>query len=229
MKKTMVISLGGSLIVPEKMNAPFLIKFVKTLRKYYSKYKFIVVCGGGVIARKYISTLKKQGKSKKELAEAGIRATRMNAQFIMQMFTKKEANDILPLTIKQVKSSLGKNSVVICGALRFETNSTSDSTAAKLSNFLKTDFINMTNVQGLFDKDPKKHKDAKFIKSISWKEFEKMALKIKYQPGQNFVLDQKASMIIKKNKIRTYLIGPDLVQLENILKGKTFKGTLIFS
>jgi len=147
----------------------------------------------------------------------------------MQMFTKKEANDILPLTIKQVKSSLGKNSVVICGALRFETNSTSDSTAAKLSNFLKTDFINMTNVQGLFDKDPKKHKDAKFIKSISWKEFEKMALKIKYQPGQNFVLDQKASMIIKKNKIRTYLIGPDLVQLENILKGKTFKGTLIFS
>lgn len=229
MKKVVVISLGGSLIVPEKMNAPFLVKFVKTLRKFYSAHKFVVVCGGGVIARRYIAALKEEGKSKKELSQAGIMATRTNAQFIMQMFTRNEANDVLPMNMKQVRSALSKNEVVICGALRFEPNSTSDSTAAKLANYLRTDFINLTNVLGLYDKDPKKFKDAKFIHSTSWKNLEKKAHEIKYQPGQNFIIDQKASTLIRKHKIKTFLLGSDLKNLENVLKGKKFKGTLIYN
>jgi uridylate kinase len=143
------------------------------------------------------------------------------------MFNRKEANDLLPMNMKHVKSALEKNSVVICGALRFAPHSTSDSTAAKLAHYLNSNFINLTNVSGLFNKDPKKHRNAKFIPSITWKEFEKLALKIKFKPGQNFILDQNASILIRKHKIKTYLLGPDLRNLENVLKGKKFKGTLI--
>jgi uridylate kinase len=228
MKKTVIISLGGSLIVPEKINPKFLIQFIKTLRKHYSKHKFVVVCGGGAIARKYISTLKAENKPKKELADAGIRATRMNAQFIMQMFTRKEANDSLPLNMKQVKSSLEKNSVVVCGALRFAPNSTSDSTAAKLASYLKTEFINMTNVSGLYNKDPTKHKDAKLIPFVSWEDFQTRASKIKFHAGQHFVLDQNASRIIKKHEIKTYLIGSNK-ELTSVLKGKKIQGTVIWN
>lgn len=227
MKKTIVLSLGGSLIVPEKMNAPFLIKFVKTLRKNCRNYKFVVVCGGGTIARKYMSALKAEGKPKKEIAEAGIRATRTNAQFVMQLFTKKEANDSLPLNMKQAKDALRKNNVVICGALRFEPNSTSDSTAAKLAHHLKTSFINMTNVKGLFDKDPKKYKSAKFIPKISQADFKKMISKIKFQHGQHFVLDQRATRIIARHKIPTQIIGPDLANFNKLLNNKSFIGTVI--
>jgi len=53
MKKVIVLSLGGSLIIPEKSNFKFLDKFVKTLRKNYKTHKFVVVCGGGSIAKKY--------------------------------------------------------------------------------------------------------------------------------------------------------------------------------
>ncbi|MBU0760981.1 MAG: UMP kinase [Nanoarchaeota archaeon] len=228
MKKIIVISLGGSLIVPEKMNAPFLVQFTKTLKKHYKNYKFVIVCGGGVIARKYIAALREENprKSQKELNQAGIRATRMNARFMIQFFGK-EANDSLPVNMKEVKDNLKKNNVVICGALRYTPNSTSDSTAAKLAHFLKTDFINMTNVAGLYNKDPTKHKNARFIPSISWKEFEKRALKIKFKPGQNFVLDQQAAKVIKKHKIPTYLLGPELQNIQKVLEGKKFKGTLI--
>lgn len=226
MKKLIVISLGGSLIVPKKMNAAFLIKFVKTLRKHYRNYKFVVVCGGGSIARKYISALKEEGKSVRELSQAGARATRMNAMFLMQMFGK-EANDTLPSSMQNVKDNLSKNKVVICGALRFESHSTSDGTAAKLANYLKTPFINMTNVSGLYNKDPTKHKNARFIPFISWRDFEKMARKLKFKPGQNFVLDQNASSIIRKHKIPAYLLGSDLENLSRLLEGKKFKGTVI--
>ena len=227
MKKVIVISLGGSLIVPEKQDPKFLDKFKHMLRKFYKTYKFVIVCGGGTIARRYIETLKIEHKSKYELSQAGIRATRMNAEFMMQLFGKQEANNKLPLDMKDVKNELSKNNVVICGALRFAERATSDTTAAKLAHFLKTQFINVTNVKGLYTADPKKDKNAKFIPKITWKDFEKKALAIKHTPGQHFVLDQESSILIKKYKTITYIIGKNLPSLKKILRNKKFEGTLI--
>jgi uridylate kinase len=226
MKKAIVISLGGSLIVPDKMNFKFLDGFKKTLEKNYKTHKFAIVCGGGTIARKYISALKKEGISQRSLSLAGIRATRMNARFMMQFFGKK-ANDTLPLSMKQVNSQLKQNQVVFCGALRFSEKSTSDTTAAKLANYLKTQFINITNVKGLYTADPRKRKNAKFISQVSWTDFESLALKIKHKPGQHFVLDQKAATLIRKNRTKTYIINENLSNLSNTLKNKKFIGTQI--
>jgi uridylate kinase len=227
MEKTIVLSLGGSLIIPDKPNYPFLKKFHTTLKSHYKTHNFVVVCGGGTIARKYISALKKAGKSKRALSLAGIRATRENSRFLMQFFGKKESNDTLPYNMKQVKSNLKYNNVVLCGALRYRENSTSDETAAKLAVFLNTDFINLTNVKGLYSSNPKTNKNAKFIPKISWKDFETMALKIPHKAGQHFVLDQRSATIIKKHKVPTYIIGPNLKNLTSILKNKPFTGTII--
>ena len=109
----------------------------------------------------------------------------------------------------------------------FKPHSTSDSAAAEIAKKFKTDFINLTNVDGLFDKNPLKNKNAKLIHSISWENFDKITNKIKYKPGQHFVLDQSASKIIRKNKIATYILGKNLKNLDNLLKGKKFKGTTI--
>lgn len=226
MKKVVVMSVGGSIIIPDQVNFSFLNSFKKTIRKYYRTHKFVVVCGGGSIARKYISALESEGKSTRELSEAGIRATRMNAMFVMQFFGK-EANDRLPMNMEEVRDNLRKNDVVVCGALRYAPHSTSDSTASKLANFLNSDFVNMTNVKGLFDKNPKKHREAKFIPHISWRDFEKMALAIKFKNGQNFVLDQSAAGLIRKNKISTFILGPDIKNFEKFLEGKKFVGTTI--
>jgi len=226
MKKTIVLSLGGSLIIPDKVDYSFLSKFKKTLQKHFKTHKFVVVCGGGIIARKYIAALRSEGRSEKELSLAGIRATRMNARFLMQFFGK-QANSELPLNMEEVKDNLAKNSVIFCGALRYASKSTSDETAAKLSRFLDTDFINLTNVPGLYTSNPLENKKAKFIPKQSWSQFAKRANKMKFKAGQHFVLDQRAALLIKKDKIKTYIIGQDLKNLENILVNKKFKGTLI--
>lgn len=227
MEKKVVISLGGSLIVPEKMDPEFLDKLKKTLEKNYKTHKFVIVCGGGTIARKYITALAKEHESKKGLSMAGIRATRMNARFMMQFFGKKSANDTLPMNMREVKESLRRNNVVICGALRYSAKSTSDTTAAKLAKYLETDFINLTDVKGLYTSNPKKNKNAKFISKISWRDFENIALKLKHKAGQHFVLDQQAAILIRKFKIPTYIVGKDTSNISKILKGKKFTGTLI--
>jgi len=221
-----VISLGGSLIVPDEINFSFIYNFKKEIEKNYKSTKFVIVAGGGSIARKYISALRQENKDERELASAGIRATRMNAMFLMQFFGK-EVNSKLPKDMIQVKNDLKKSKVVICGALRYADNETSDGTAAKLAHFLNAEFINMTNVKGLYTADPKKDKNAKFIAKISWNDFDKITQKIKFSAGQHFVLDQQAAKIIKENRIKTYIINDHIGNISKIVNGKDFIGTLI--
>ncbi len=230
-KKVIVLSLGGSLIIPEEIDTKFLKKFKKIILKNSKKYKFVVVCGGGNTARKYIQGLEKEEISNKKIFQGllGISSTRINAKFLTYFIGKNDikTNKEIPHNMVEVKNLLKFNDIVFCGALRYAKKETSDGTSAKLSNFLSTEFINLTNVDGLYDKNPKKFKNAKFIPKISWKNFNEMANEIKFKPGQHFVLDQTAAKIIMKNKIPTYIIGENLKNLDNFLNNKKFKGTKI--
>ena len=226
MKKLVVLSLGGSLIIPDDVDVGFLKKFRRFILQNTRGHKFIIVCGGGSIARKYIAALKTEGLNEKLQSFAGIGATRMNARF-MSYFFNKDPEYGIPHTMETLNKYVKKHDVVFCGALEYKPRQTSDSTAAEIAAHFKTVFINLTNVSGLYTKNPKEHGDAKFIPEITWKALWKMSNKNKYQPGQHFVIDQTASGIIMRHKIPTYVIGKDLKQLASVLHGKKFRGTLI--
>ncbi len=226
MKKVVVISLGGSLIIPDKINIHFLKEFRKTIRKNERHYKFVIVCGGGYTARNYINGLNDVAHLEYFQGLLGIASTRLNARF-MSYFFGKEANEGIPMDMIHVQNLLKKNNIVFCGALRYAENETSDATAAKLTRYFETVFINLTDVAGLYNKDPKKFKNAEFIPEISHKNFYEMTRKINFKPGQHFVLDQEAAVIIKKYNIKTFILGKDLKQFDNLLNGKHFIGTII--
>jgi len=133
----------------------------------------------------------------------------------------------IPHTLKTVKEYIKKRKIVFCGALEYKPNQTSDSTAVEIAEAFKTNFINLTNVQGLHDRNPFEYKDAKFIPEISWADFDKMANMEKFKPGQHFVLDQTASKMIKRHRITTYILGPKMTELDNLLNGRAFEGTVI--
>jgi uridylate kinase len=225
-KEVIVISLGGSLIVPDRISVSYLKKFREVIRKNSREYKFIIVCGGGSVARKYIYALREIGVGETLQSMAGISATRTNARFMSYFFNQNPWRGI-PQKMEEIRGYLKKQDIVFCGALEYKPNQTSDSTSAQIAEHFKSDFINLTNVPGLYDKNPKKFKNAKFIPEISWKEFDKLANKMKYKPGQHFVLDQTAAKIIMKHKITTYIIGENAKQLDNFLNGRKFKGTKI--
>lgn len=224
--RTVVLSLGGSLVVPDEIDYDFIGKFKDMIKRLSNKMRFVIVVGGGSTARKYINPLLSEGLDNKTACLIGIGVTRLNARF-MANFVGKPAAQHLPSSMKELKNMLAKDRIVFTGGLRFVPNNTSDGTAAQIAGFLKTDLINITNVKGLYTKDPRKHKDAKFVPKISFADFHKMASKLKYVAGQHFVLDQNASVIIKKHRIKTIIIGEDLKNLENCLEGKKFIGTFI--
>jgi uridylate kinase len=227
MKKIIVISLGGSLIISDKINLDILDDFKKIILKNKRKYRFIIVCGGGKIARTYMNALEKENIKNLKYFQSllGISVTRLNARFLNYFFDKDEKYG-MPHEIKDIEERIKKESIVICGGLAYKMGETSDSTSAKLARHFNTDFINITNVLGLYDKDPKKFKNARFIPEISHKDFLKKARKIKYKPGMHFVMDKTAAKTIKKYNIKTYIIG-DMKEFDNLLNNKHFTGTII--
>jgi len=219
------MSLGGSIIIPDGVNVSFLKEFRKIIQRHIKRYKFVIVTGGGGLARKYISAL--QDRDHKVQSSAGIGATQANAKFVSCFFGQNPLTPI-PLKMQEVERLVKKQDLVICGALGFKPGQTTDSTAAEIAAELKAEFINLTNVSGLYDKDPSKNKDAKFIPKVSWKGFHNLATKSAFKPGQHFVLDQNSSRIIMKGKVKTYILGKNLKNINEFLSGKKFKGTVIF-
>jgi len=218
--QTIVISLGGSIIVQEKINYKFLNEFKRIILKH-KEYKFIIVTGGGKTARTYIEAARKEKLSEEEISFLGILTTRLNANLIADIFNQSR----VPETHQEINNI--KEKIIVCGALGNKSKMTSDTNAAQIAKDKKAKFfINMTNVPGLFTDDPKTHKNASLIPFITHKDFNNKIQKIKFKAGQHFILDQKASEIIKRNNITTIIIEGNN-QLENILNNQKFIGTII--
>ncbi len=225
--KVEVLSVGGSLLFKNgKINYSY-IKDLKKFLSYFKDRKFVLVVGGGAIARTYIDALENLGANRDTMSRFGIGITRTNARLIANVLGKDSNTRDIPKNLRHVKSYLRKHKIVCCGALRYEPHQTSDGTAAQIANYLKTRFINVTNVRGLYTKDPNKFKGAKLISSISYAEFSKLVNKLKYHPGQHFILDQHAAETIKNHKIKTYIVGGSFTNLKNLLRDKKFVGTTI--
>jgi len=222
--KKIVISLGGSVIVPDKVDYNFLDKFKHLILRFAKKNKVVVVTGGGSTCRKYLKPLEKEHYSHKVYSLIGIASTKLNARLVDGVFRR---TDKIPETLSEVKGSLKRKNIIICGALGFQPESTSDGNAAEVARMIKADFfVNITNIKGLYDKHPKL-KGAKFIPEISFEDFWNRARKIKFKAGQHFVLDKLAAKIIKDYRIKTYIVNNNLKNLENLLYDKKFIGTTI--
>ena len=96
MPKTIVLSLGGSLIFPKGVDIEFLKNFRKTIEKYVRKgHKFVIICGGGKIARELQQAASKVSKpTNEELDWLGIYATRLNAKLIRTVLKDSELYDV---------------------------------------------------------------------------------------------------------------------------------------
>ncbi|MBS3168192.1 UMP kinase [Candidatus Woesearchaeota archaeon] len=225
-KEVIVFSLGGSLVVPNNVDYNYLHKFKIFVNKLRKKYNIVLVTGGGKTARDYIKALRYEKADNKLQSIIGIMSTKLNARLVAGIFG---LNEIVPDSLEDVKKHVEKNGFCVCGALGFQPDMTSDGDAAEISAYLKADlFVNLTNVDGLYDKDPKKYKTVKLIQCIDYKSFIDIVNKIKYESGQHFVLDQAAARIISKSKIKTLIVnGKKLDNVLMYLKDHKFRGTLI--
>jgi len=220
-----VLSLGGSVIVPDKVDYNYLTRFRRFIINYAKKEKIVIVCGGGHTARVYIKPLERAKVDKKIRGYIGIRVTRLNAWLLINLFQGNCAPTVSK-SLEHVKELLKKNRVVITGGLSYVVESSSDASAVQIAHMLKSSFINITDVKGIYNKNPKL-KGAKFISYMTFDQLYDKLKKIGFRPGQHGILDLHASELIKKYGIKTYVLGKNLNNLKKVLEKKKFVGTVI--
>jgi len=225
--KTIVISLGGSIICPQpgEINVNFLKKFKKLILKYLRKnFRFIIVPGGGKICRVYQKVAAKITKLPAEDIDwLGIHTTRLNAHLLRTIFRKEAYPEVLDNPKKPIK-----NDWKLLIASGWRPGRSTDYIVVLLARRFKIkEVINAGDVPFVYDKDPDKYKSAKAFKKISWSEYRKL-VGWRWSPGLSAPFDPVAAGIAKKLKIRVCIIkGTELPNFERVLAGKKFKGTII--
>lgn len=226
-----VISLGGSLIVPDEIDWQFLKAFRSLLVEQIKRgQKFILITGGGKICRKYQEAA---GKILELPAEEkdwlGVHTTRLNAQLVKTIFLDYAHPRINknPKTKEDLSNHFAQGEGLMVAA-GWKPGWSTDYVATILAQRLgaKT-VINLSNVRYVYDKDPKKHSDAQRIEQINWADFRKI-VGDKWDPGLNMPFDPIASKLAQEINLEVIITeGKDIENLQKVLNGKNFEGTRI--
>ena len=221
--KSIVISIGGSVILTDDIDDSYFKKLNLILKNLIKKYKIYIIVGGGKTSRTYINFGRKLGFKEKTLDQFGIDITRINAKLLTYII--ENSNTKIPETTSDAKKI--KKPIVIMGGTT--PGHSTDMVGAELAEKTKASkYIIATNVDGVYDKDPNKYRDAKQIKEIKIDDLIKQHGTDWDSAGKNIVIDGPALKIIKKAKIPTFVLnGKKLIQLERVINNLIFNGTVV--
>jgi uridylate kinase len=218
-----VISIGGSILASPTPNLDYIKSFSNLLIKLHKEgYKLMVVVGGGRIAKDYISSARELGASEEYCDEIGIRATRMNAM-LLTIALGEYASKTIP---EDFETACRSSKIFLMGGI--EPGQTTDAVAAKLAVECDAELlINATNVDGIYDSDPKENPSAKRYATLTSEQLLKIVGE-EHRAGLTVIIDPVAAKVIHKNKIKTIVVdGRKLENIENAIKGKKHGGTVV--
>lgn len=226
----LIISLGGSLVVPNGgIDVSFLQKFNKFVRDELARNpnrQFFLVVGGGTTARHYRDAGEEvigHELTRDDLDWLGVHATRLNAQLIRTIF-----RDIAhPYVIKNYEI-IRKVSERVAVAAGWKPGWSTDFDAILLGeDYGVHDIINLSNIDKVMDKDPRKFPDAKPLDHVSWEDFRKL-VGDEWTPGLNAPFDPVAAKKAQELGIKVVVMnGNNFENLQNYIDGKEFIGTVI--
>ena len=222
-----VVSLGGSLIVPpEGVAIDFLKGFSELLRRLISEgYRFVLVTGGGATARSYQEAARAVTElSAEDLDWLGIHSTRLNAHLIRTVLRDVAYPRIITNPHDDI---LPDDALVLVGA-GWKPGWSTDYDAAMLAQRLEAKrMVNLSNIDYVHAEDPHVHPDAKRWERMTWKEL-RGVIGDEWSPGLHAPFDPIAAKLCEEAGIEVAILSAD--DLENVskaLRGEDFTGTVV--
>jgi uridylate kinase len=223
--ETVVLSLGGSVLVREEGDTAYIRKLAKILMGVSFNFKLYVVTGGGKIARYYIKAGRDLGASESYLDELGIEVTRLNARLMITALGDHACHSP-PKNYDEAVHAGKTCSIVVMGGV--SPGITTDAVSALLAERVKARrLVNATSVDGAYSADPKKDPEAHRIPRMTHKELVDL-VGHSTGAGPNNVFDPVGARVLERSKISLAIVdGNDLANLRDALEGKKFKGTTV--
>jgi len=221
----LVFSLGGSILAPETVDEKYVREAAGFLKRLSARNQVAVVVGGGRPARERIKAARERGASWAECDHEGILATRENARALVKALGA-DAEKTVPETVREAAVLYGKRIVVMGGT---EPGHSTDAVAALIGDWVKADvFVNASNVDAVYDKDPKKNHGAKPLERVGIDELIRLLDGEGFNAGEYPLLDHVALKVIKRARLKTVILdGRDLANMEAAAEGRKFRGTVV--
>ena len=227
-QETVVMSVGGSLIVPDQIDTLFLAGLKNLIERQvtFSGKRFIIITGGGKTARRYQDAAASVTElDPEDLDWMGIHTTRLNGHLLRTIFRDIAHPEMItnPDEITDVPKD-----VPLIIAAGYRPGASTDLRAVQIAiNCGAKKLANLTNIDYVYTDDPKTHPEAKKIEDTTWSEFLKF-IPSEWNPGLSSPFDPVAARTAMRHGIEvTIMNGQNLDEVEHYLDGKPFKGTRI--
>jgi uridylate kinase len=221
-----VISLGGSVLVPGEDDAKFLRELASLLREVSTRIRLFVVTGGGRIARYYIETGRSLGIPERTLDEFGIAITRLNARLLASILGGR-TNRVPAETYAEAAKLAKRFPIVMMAGTR--PGHTTDLVSASLARYVRADrIVNATSVDGVYSVDPKKDPKAKLLDRIRFEDLVTLAGRGHEAAGPSVVFDPAAARVLARVRTPLSVVqGRDLRAVRAAILGEPFHGTQV--
>ena len=221
MTKNIVIKFGGSLLFSEggTINYEKITEFCDLIKNDRNYDSIIIVCGGGKIARRYIEAVREFTGNEILCDMIGIDISRINSRLIVANM-KEFAYPQVPESFKELSTAIITSKVAVMGGLQPGQSTTS--VAIQVAEFLKAErLIILTDVDGIYDKNPNVFDDAKLLRELNYDSLQKIILEMSEDTqaaaGEYRIFDAVSLQILKRSNVVVSVIsGLNLDQFKKL-------------
>ena len=221
-----VAAIGGSILLQD-YNAERFREYAKLLKEQSEEHEIFVVVGGGRPARDYIGVVRDLGAGEAKCDDIGIEVTRVNAKLLL-LALGDSAYQKVPHNFQEALEYSATGKIIVMGGT--EPAHSTDAVSAILAEYVQADLlINLTAVDGLYTKDPKKFDDAELIEEITASDMMGIISGNEVKAGTYEFIDMTAIQMIKRSNLETVIAnGNEPQNLIKAIKGEKI-GTRVIS
>ncbi len=225
MKGKIVIKIGGSLLFSKdnEIDIEKIQQFCQIFTNVNHSGSHVIICGGGRIAREYINAVRAFHGNETFCDILGIEISRINSKLLISSFHDL-SYPLVPKTLEELSLALLHGKIVVMGGIQPGQSTTS--VALEVAEFIQAkELVILTDVDGIYNKDPKKFTDAKLMKNLSYVELQDIILNSSKNnqaaAGEYRIFDAVSLQILKRSNIKVLVMsGKDLKEFEKYLKGE---------
>ena len=222
-----VLKLGGSLLYNDanEIILDRVREYASAIKELTSKdHQFAVVVGGGKPARTFITAARALGASEAQCDWLGIKIARHNAELLCAALGDIAYPKIAE-TLDELEIAACTGRVVLMGGLT--PGQSTNAVAALAAEAIHANLLlNATNVDGVYDKDPKEP-GAKRFDSIHITKLKEVLSGGGTRAGEYKLFDPVAIRVVERSKIKTIIFdGRNPDNLLQTMKGKDI-GTIV--
>lgn len=228
MQERIVVSVGGSLIVPDAIDTTFLSALkALVLEKIAQGYSFAIIAGGGKTARRYQDAAHAVAAETPahDLDWLGIHATRLNGH-LLRTILREVAHPVMITNPDEVADAPAEAKVIIAAGYR--PGGSTDLRAVQIAERVGAQkVVNLSNIDYVYERDPREDPAAKKFERISWAAYRAL-IPPEWDPGLSAPFDPVAAREAERLGLEVAILnGAHLERFSSYLAGKPCEGTII--